>query len=225
MEHTSTSQFRDDSRRDFLRRAAVIAPVAVAAGAAATTAEAQGRPGNALPSLYGGWNRRNFVEIRNDENAHVETIVGLLGASARPRPRFRNLVVRNARQFANLSLAFENTGVGAYLGALPVLFRRDLIAAAGSIALVEAYHSGYLNTLLNQPIVPGGSSFADPLTIDEVLGRISPYVVDLNGGPPLTFSTTPSAENDIAIVNFALALEYLEQDYYNLNVARLFGGR
>ena len=98
------------------------------------------------------------------------------------------------------------------------------MSAAGSIALVEAYHSGYLNTLLNDTVVPNRSNFAMPLTIDEVTSRISPYVVDLNGGPPLTFSTTPSADNDVAIANFALALEYLEQDYYNLNVRAVFGG-
>lgn len=226
MDSISTSEFRENSRRNFLLRTAAPAALAVGALAAVSStseaqSEAHGKGG--IPNLYGGWNARNFIEIRADENVHVPTIEQLLGSAARPRPTFKNLQARNVRQFAVLSQAFENTGVGAYLGALPILFSPTLVAAAGSIALVEAYHSGYLNTLLNSPIVPGGSSFAMPLTIDEVVQRVSPYVVSLNGGPPLTFSTTSSAENDIAIGNFALALEYLEQEFYNINVRRFFG--
>lgn len=211
----------DDSRRGFLRSAALATGTAsLALTASNTEAGARGRP---LPALYAGWNARNFREIQQDENAHVASIVATLGTAARPKPTFKNLRANTIQQFAALSVAFENTGVGAYLGALPVIFDRDYVEAAGSIALVEAYHSGYLNTLVNQPLVPGHSSFATALRIDEVVTRVSPFVQSLNGGPPLTFSTTPSADNDIAIFNFALALEYLEAEFYNINVPAVFG--
>ncbi len=80
-----------------------------------------------------------------------------------------------------------------------------------------------MNTLLNDPIVPNNMNFAMALTIDQVVSAVSPYVASLNGGPPLTFSTTPSASNDIAILNFALALEYLEKTFYDLNVPYFYG--
>jgi hypothetical protein len=46
----------------------------------------------------------------------------------------------------------------------------------------------------------------------QVVSLAGKFVASLNGGPPLTYDRTPSDQNDIAILNFALALEYLESD-------------
>ncbi len=235
------------SRRSFLHRSVTVGGTAalVATTLAATPAYAArrrgggggsggggGRPGNGngrngaqlYPNLFPGSNARAFREIQADENAHVDFIRTTLGAAARPRPTFQGLTAPDFRTFLTMSVAFENTGAGAYHGAAPFIFDRGTLSAAVSIAEVESYHSGYLNTLTNAPILPGGTSFAQPLTQGQVVAALTPYIVSLNGGPTPGFDTTTrSPQNDIAIVNYALVAEYLEQEFYNINVPRYFG--
>ncbi len=179
---------------------------------------------NYLPSLYRNENVREFEAIRDHENAHVAFLVDALGAAVRPKPTFQNLVQPNLLAFAETSQALENTGVGAYLGAAPIIKSSDYLAAAGSILTIESRHAGYLNVLLNdimtQNVYGNNQNFDMPLSQVQVVALAGPFITNLNGGPPLQFSTTPSYENDIAILNFALALEYLEAEFYNLNVPR-----
>ena len=70
-------------------------------------------------------------------------------------------------------------------------------------------HAGYLNVLLDQVMTYNvekqAPSFEVALTPDQVVDLAGPFITSLNGGPALTYSTTPSAANDIAILNFALA--------------------
>jgi hypothetical protein len=200
-------------------------------GALATAGAIVGLTGGEAQAADGGDHHistaRQFRAIQDHENAHVKFVVSALGTSARPKPTFQNLRAKDKAAFFAQSQAFENTGVGAYLGAAPVLFSRANLAAAGSIAAIEARHSGYLNNLLGalttRNVFGQDQTFERALTISEVTRMAQPFIADLNGGPALTFSPTPSAENDIAILNFALALEYLEAEFYNINVPRFFG--
>ena len=214
-------------RRQFLSYGTVAAATAgvAAVGLTPDTAAAQAG-GNAVPNLYPNVNARNFRAIRDHENAHVAFLVNALGAAARPKPNFKNLLQPNIRAFANVTRSLEATGVGAYLGAAPVIFSRQILAQAGSIAFIEALHTGYVNVLVNTILTADVNgteqTFATPLTIAQIVSGASPFIQDLNGGPPLTFNMTPSRANDIAILNFALTLEYLESEFYNLNVPRFF---
>ena len=116
----------------------------------------------------------------------------------------------------------KTRGVGAYLGAAPIIHNPDYLAAAGSILTIEARHAGYIDVLLDElmttNVYSDAQSFEMPLTQAQVVDLAGPFITSLNGGPPLSFSTTPSAANDVAILNFALALEYLEAAFYNINV-------
>ncbi len=210
-------------RRSFLRRGAAAMAAAAATFAVRSSSAQSGNP-NYLPSLYRNENVREFEAIMDHENAHVQFLVQALGPLARPKPTFVNLVQPNLLAFASTSLALESTGVGAYFGAAPIIFNSGYLAAAGSILTIEARHAGYLNVLLNdimtQNVFGKDQDFEMPLTQQQVVKLAGPFITNLNGGPPLEFSTTPSAENDIAILNFALALEFLEAEFYNLNVPK-----
>ncbi len=175
---------------------------------------------NYLPSLYQGENVREFQAIQSHENAHVTYLINAItgaGGTPRPKPSFVNLTQPTLVAFAQTSQALENTGVGAYLGAAPYIFERAYVGAAGSILAIEARHAGYLDVLLDQlmtyNINQEAPAFEVPLTPAEVVEHAGPFITSLNGGPPLTYSTTDlSAANDIMILNFALALEYLESN-------------
>jgi hypothetical protein len=219
----------ETDRRSFVRSGLVVA--AAITGTALLPKTATAEPKGTLPNLYPNWNALLFQSIMRHETAHVDAVVGLItqlgGPNAvRPRPTFQNLLQPNIVSFGKVSQALENTGVGAYLGATPIIFQRNVLAAAGSIALIEARHAGYLNVLYNTyhtaSLFGEEQTYERAFTIQEVIDSASPFIKDLNGGPALTFSSTPSRNNDIAILNFALALEYLERDFYNLNVPRFY---
>jgi hypothetical protein len=219
---------RQASRRLFLRRSSAIV---VASSAAALMLSATGRRAFADCDNTPGDQATQFRSIRKHENDHVAFLLAALGSAARPMPTFQNLEQSTFEAFAKTSQALENTGCGAYLGAAPVIYSRAYLAAAGSIALIEGRHAGYINNFLGDPItainpdLTADPSFEAPLTPAQVDAAAGPFIKSLNGGPPVSYSETPSNSNDIAILNFALALEFLEAEFYNLNVPKFFGSK
>ncbi len=219
---TTAGAQRAVGRRAFLARGTLLAGSAVAATSLMTATEEQALAQMAPPVAL----KAQMRLVQRHENDHVAFLIQALGANARPKPTFQNLTTPNLYQFLLLSRALENTGVAAYLGAAPVIFDRGILAAAGSIATIEARHAGFFNSLTSRPMTENvfgqELSFERAGTVQEIVGIAGTYVASLNGGPELTFDSTPSAANDLAILNFALALEYLEAEYYNINVPKYY---
>jgi len=206
---------RNPSRRRFLGGTAATAAAGVVLSAPRDAEAATG-----LPQLYAGQNRSIFRNIQADENSHTNFLIGLVGAASRPKPIFRNLVVPNVKQLASRAYAFENTGARAYTAAEPFINNPNFLSAAIRIGMVEARHASYIDALLNQPLVPARLAFESPMGQAEVIHNISPYIASLNGGPTPGYELDRSDANDLNILNFLLLLEYLESEFYNVNVPR-----
>lgn len=215
------------TRRSLLRRsafaAAAVAPLSLLA-ACGTSTSTTGTTSTAttmgvmLADLKDvSSNKVAFMEIQDDENQHVSFLTSALKSAARAKPTFQNLEQADVMSFAKVSMALENTGVGAYLFGAGAISDKSILAAAATILTIEARHAGFLDVLLSGPISANGA-FDKPLTQAQIVAAASPFIASLNGG------SDPSAPltNDTDILNFALLLEYLEAEFYNTNVPKFF---
>lgn len=161
-----------------------------------------------------------FREIMDDEAQHVsffQTALKEAGAMPRPKPTFKGLEHSDIDDFIAMSAMLENAGVGAFLMAMRAIRDTNATAAAASIATIEARHAGFLNSLLGKPLSDNGA-FDKPIAQKTIVEAVSPFVESLNGGP----NPADDLNSDLVILNFALFLEHLEAEFYQVNVPRLF---
>jgi hypothetical protein len=181
-----------------------------------STNSAAGTPYKITPETI----RDTFKEIMDDEAKHVsffEAALNKAGAPVRPKPTFKGLVQSSQDDFIRMSGILENTGVAAFLMAMPAISDKDYVAAAESIATIEARHAGFVNGLLAKPLSESGA-FDKPISHAALLEAVSPFIESLNGGP----DPADALDSDTVILNFALLLEHLEAEFYRVNVPNLF---
>ena len=234
-------EWERSSRRGFLGRSVATASAVVLAGASISQAKQPARPANhasrsggtasgsskkhnGAPSLFPGQTAAFFHTIQDDESAHVAFLKGALGSNARAKPTFQNLGAATVQQFIQMAVLFENTGASAYPSAAPFINSPGFLSAGARIGSIEAYHSGWLNTIANLPLTKGDTPFQPTAYPADIVPAITPFIASANSNIPLTYQPfrDPSGANDLLILNFALALEFLEQEFYNINVPKFF---
>jgi hypothetical protein len=115
-----------------------------------------------------------------DEAAHVAAILDILGRAgatpiAKPQFQFPNNVFSGQLAFLDLATTFEETGTGAYLGAAPKVKSTAALKFAASIYGIETRHAGLIRSLNGTLFSP--SAFEQPLTVDEVTKRVTPFII------------------------------------------------
>ncbi len=127
--------------------------------------------------LFSGKVQDLLKVIGAQEQTHVNALkatVKSLGGTPATKP-VGKFPVTNAMAVAKLAATVENLGAAAYLGQAGNIMNPMVLAAALSIHTVEARHAAILNQLTNQSITPDGS-FAKPMSMDQVLAAVKPFI-------------------------------------------------
>ena len=118
--------------------------------------------------------------LESHESQHVDALVSLIksvGGTPVSKPTFTFPADAVSSQASVLKLAatLEPVGVGAYLGAAPLISSPDVLAAAGSISGVEGEHVVAINWLLG--VVPyANEAFPKALTLEQVSAAVAPFL-------------------------------------------------
>jgi rubrerythrin len=121
--------------------------------------------------------RKALQEIAGHEDAHAKQLkqtLDQLGAAAAPAPQTTFSGIGGEEQVLDLAIRLEETGVGAYNGAAPLIESGDLLTAAGSIVQVEARHAAALRELGRRD--PAPAAFDKPLSQAQVRDAVRPFV-------------------------------------------------
>jgi hypothetical protein len=141
------------------------------------------RQGNSA-GLLSGKEQTYLEKVQTDEESHVATIrstIEQLGGTpvAAPGVDFAD-AFENRENYLTTAHVFENTGVGAYLGAAGYIQDKMILAAAAGIFGIEARHAAIIGNLLD--LEPEGGVYMGNVETgvakDDVLTAITPFLAD-----------------------------------------------
>lgn len=143
-----------------------------------------------LTAGFSGEVQAYLAAAREQEQAHLTALIDTitLGFNELPvaQPRFAygfDFTADNQMQIIETLIALETAFTGAYLGAIPLIENKDVLAAAASIAMNEEAHLTILrDTLLEMggmvegPQVPNGRAFAVAISAEEATAAVSSFI-------------------------------------------------
>jgi rubrerythrin len=119
-----------------------------------------------------------FKLIQENEHEHVDALTALakkLGGPAAEKPATQFPIGGGRSKLLAVAATLENTGAAAYLGQAADIENKEVLEAALAIHTVEARHAAELGRLSHGDFAPDGA-FASPMTMDEVMNAIQPYL-------------------------------------------------
>lgn len=115
-----------------------------------------------------------FGEEEQDHVNALATTIKQLGGTPVAKPTFL-FPASDEKSFLALASTLENTGVGAYNGAAPMIQSTQVLAAAGSIVQIEARHAAAINLLIGKTPTPN-QGFDIPIEKAKVLTAVKPLI-------------------------------------------------
>jgi hypothetical protein len=114
-----------------------------------------------------------FAEtVAGHEAKHVAFLKKALGPAAIKSPRFDfGDTVTDPAKFAATAQVLEDTGVSAYLGQVGNLSQRAVLAAAGTIATIEARHAAWIRDI--NGVNPAPAAFDVPKSEKAILKAVT----------------------------------------------------
>lgn len=120
-----------------------------------------------------------ITPIEAHEKAHVDAItatVKKLGGTpvAKPGIKFPDGTFASRDSFLKTASTFEELGVSAYHGQVPLIQSGDVLGAAASIAGVESRHAAIIASLIGGKPIP--NPFESPKPMADVLAAAKPFL-------------------------------------------------